>query len=43
MPLRDIGNNFYPSIDEVLKSKASSGGMEIKGPIGENGSLNRIK
>lgn len=42
-PLKEVSNQYYPNIDEILKSKASSGSVEVKGPIGENGALNRIK
>ena len=42
-PLREISNNFYPTVDDILKSKSSASGMDVKSPIGENGSLNRIR
>jgi hypothetical protein len=38
-PLREVGNQYYPNIEDILKSK----GELIKGPSGENGSLSRIK
>jgi hypothetical protein len=41
VPLREVGNQFYPNIDEILKSKPDLL-KGIRGP-GENGSVIRIK
>lgn len=50
--LREVGNQYYPNIEEILKkpelakgqAELGRGQMDlVKGPIGENGSLSRIK
>jgi hypothetical protein len=39
-----VGNQYYPNIEDILKLKNNpSNNLDIKGPIGENGALNRIK
>lgn len=42
-----MGNQFYPNIEEILKSKPKqqhqSNSSDFKGPLQENGTLNKIK
>ena len=43
--LKEVVNQYYPNIEDILKSKASheSKGQDLKGPLRENAMVNKIK